>query len=106
MNVGFAARRGSIALIFVVVFLALGWQVPHFLDLPNLLNVVRQSSIIGICAVGMTFVIVIKGIDLSLAGLLAFCPMISGVLMLAGVDIPASLAGGSWQGPAWVSSTA
>jgi hypothetical protein len=36
-----------------------------FLDLSNLLNVVRQSSITGICAVGMTFVIVIKGIDLS-----------------------------------------
>lgn len=100
MNVGFAARRGSIALISVVVFLALGCQVPHFLDPSNLLNVVRQSSIIGICAMGMTFVIVIKGIDLSLVGLLAFCPMISGVLMLAGVDIPASLAAGILAGVA------
>ena len=81
MNLHPAARRGLFLLIPVVAFVALGSQVPHFLDLSNLLNVVRQSSITGICAVGMTFVIVIKGIDLSLAGMLAFCPMISGILM-------------------------
>jgi len=100
MKMAPSARRGSVALISVAAFLALGSQVPHFLDLSNLLNVVRQSSIIGICAVGMTFVIVIKGIDLSLAGLLAFCPMISGVMMLAGVDVPASLAAGVLAGVA------
>jgi ribose/xylose/arabinose/galactoside ABC-type transport system permease subunit len=94
VNIVLLARRGLVLLISVAAFLAMGSQVPHFLDLSNLLNVVRQSSIIGICAVGMTFVIVIKGIDLSLAGLLAFCPMIGGVLMLAGVAVPASLAVG------------
>jgi ribose transport system permease protein len=98
VNVAPAARRGLTFLIPIAAFLVLGSQVPHFLDLSNLLNVVRQSSIIGICAVGMTFVIIIKGIDLSLAGLLAFCPMISGILMLAGVDLPASLAAGLLAG--------
>ena len=100
MNIVPAARRGLAILIPVAAFLALGSRVPHFLDLSNLLNVVRQSSITGICAVGMTFVIVIKGIDLSLAGLLAFCPMISGVLMLAGVNLPASMAAGMLAGTA------
>src|SRR5271156_6842485 len=93
-----AARQGLFLLIPVAAFLALGSQVPHFLDLSNLLNVVRQSSITGICAVGMTFVIVIKGIALSLAGLLALCPMISGILMLAGIDPPASMAVGMLAG--------
>ena len=65
-----AARRGLLVLAPLAGFLALGSLIPHFLDVSNLLNVVRQSSIIGICAVGMTFVIIIKGIDLSLAGLL------------------------------------
>ena len=88
MSIAPAARRGLAFLVPAAAFLALGSQVPHFLDLSNLLNVVRQSSITGICAVGMTFVIVIKGIDLSLAGLLAICPMISGILMLAGVNLP------------------
>ena len=100
MKIAPAARRGLALLIPVAAFLALGSQVPHFLDLSNLLNVVRQSSIIGICAVGMTFVIIIKGIDLSLAGLLAFCPMISGILMLAGVNLPASMAAGMLAGTA------
>ena len=98
VNLHPAARRGLVLLIPAAAFLALGSEVPHFLDLSNVLNVVRQSSITGICAVGMTFVIVIKGIDLSLAGLLAFCPMISGILMLAGVNLPASLAVGMLAG--------
>jgi ribose transport system permease protein len=100
VNIGFAARRGLAVLFPVAAFLALGSRVPHFLDLSNLLNVVRQSSITGVCAVGMTFVIVIKGIDLSLGGLLAFCPMISGVLMLAGINVPASMAAGVLAGTA------
>ena len=98
VNLHPATRRGLFVLLPVAAFLALGSQVPHFLDPSNLLNVVRQSSITGICAVGMTFVIVIKGIDLSLAGLLAFCPMISGILMLAGFDLPASMAVGMLAG--------
>jgi ribose/xylose/arabinose/galactoside ABC-type transport system permease subunit len=81
VNLHPAARRGLFVLLPVAAFLALGSQVPHFLDLSNLLNVVRQSSITGICAVGMTFVIVIKGIDLSLAGL----PASVAVGMLAGI---------------------
>lgn len=75
----------------LAAFVALGALIPHFLSASNLLNVVRQSSIIGICAVGMTLVIIVKGIDLSLSGLLALCPMVSGLLMLAGVNVPVSL---------------
>jgi ribose/xylose/arabinose/galactoside ABC-type transport system permease subunit len=88
------ARRAGFFILPLVCFMVLGSLIPHFLDVSNLLNVVRQSSIIGICAVGMTYVIIIKGIDLSLAGLLAFCPMISGMLMLAGVGLMPSMAAG------------
>ena len=42
----------------------------RFLTLPNLLNVLRQVSIVGILAVGMTFVILTKGIDLSIGSIL------------------------------------
>ena len=81
-------------------FLAMGSLIPHFLSLGNLLNVVRQSSIIGICAVGVTMVIIIKGIDLSISGLLALCPMVSGMLMLSGLPMAASLAAGVVAGVA------
>src|ERR1700759_4016359 len=78
----------------VTAFAAVGLLIPHFLTAANLLNVVRQSSIIGIGAVGMTMVIVILGIDLSIAGLIALCPMVSGLLMLQGVRIVISSVAG------------
>src|SRR5271167_4486724 len=77
---------------------AAGLLIPHFLTAANLLNVVRQSSIVGICAVGMTMVIVILGIDLSVAGLIALCPMVSGLLMLQGFPIVLSIISGIAMG--------
>lgn len=50
---------------------------PHFLTISNLLNVAEQATIIAIIAVGMTFVIITAGIDLSVGSVLAF----SGVVM-------------------------
>lgn len=82
------------SLLGVAALAAAGLFVPHFLTIGNLLNVVRQSSIIGIGAVGMTMVIVILGIDLSIAGLIALCPMVSGLLMLQGVPIVISIVAG------------
>ena len=59
---------------------------PYFLTLSNLLNIAEQSSIISIVAVGMTFVIITAGIDLSVGSILAF----SGVIMasLLQTDLP------------------
>jgi len=86
--------RFLFSLLGVAAFAAAALLVPHFLTPANLLNVVRQSSIIGIGAVGMTMVIVILGIDLSIAGLIALCPMVSGLLMLQGVPIVISIIAG------------
>lgn len=52
----------------LAAFLIGGSFVPNFLKPANFLNVIRQCSIIAICAVGVTQVIVIKGIDLSVGG--------------------------------------
>jgi ribose transport system permease protein len=82
------------SLLGAAALAAAGLVVPHFLTPANLLNIVRQSSIIGIGAVGMTMVIVILGIDLSIAGLIALCPMVSGLLMLQGVPIVISIVAG------------
>jgi ribose/xylose/arabinose/galactoside ABC-type transport system permease subunit len=86
--------RTLFSLLGIAALAAAGLLVPHFLTPGNLLNVVRQSSIIGIGAVGMTMVIVILGIDLSIAGLIALCPMVSGLLMLQGVPIVISIVAG------------
>ena len=45
---------------------------PHFLTVSNLLNVLEQTALNAIVAMGMTFVIISGGIDLSVGSVLAF----------------------------------
>jgi ribose transport system permease protein len=69
---------------------------PHFLTVSNLLNVLEQTSINAIVAVGMTFVIVSGGIDLSVGSVLAVSGIGLGLALQAGVPpiaaIPLALA--------------
>ena len=52
---------------------AILWALtPYFLTVSNLLNVAEQTAIVAIIAVGMTFVIITAGIDLSVGSVLAF----------------------------------
>ena len=51
--------------IFVLVFLYFGSQAPRFVGVESLTNIVKQASFIGVIAVGMTFVLLTAGIDLS-----------------------------------------
>jgi simple sugar transport system permease protein len=52
-----------------------------FLSYGNLTDVLRQVSIIGLAAVGMTTVILIAGIDLSVGSLMAFASVVTGMLL-------------------------
>ncbi len=61
----------------------------NFLSFRNFSNVLRRSSVNGIMAAGMTYVIITAGIDLSVGSMLAFCGMIGSVAMLG-------LSGASW----------
>lgn len=75
------------AIYFVLVFLIILFAIlsPVFLTPTNLINILRQTSVIGIVAVGMTFVILTGGIDLSIAGVIACTGVITAKLMLMGV---------------------
>ena len=52
-----------------------------FLTVENFLNVLRRSSVPGIIALGMTFVIISAGIDLSVGSMLAIAGMLGGLLL-------------------------
>ena len=80
-----------ITVVGVALFLLGGSLVPNFLKAGNLLNVIRQSSVIAIAAVGMSQVIVIKGIDLSVGGNISFCGMVVGILFAHGVSVPVAI---------------
>lgn len=68
------------ALVLLVV--AASFLSPRFLTVPNLVNVLRQVSIVGILAIGMTFVILTRGIDLSVGSILG----IAVVMFAASMD--------------------
>jgi ribose transport system permease protein len=62
----------------VVLCVALFIATPFFLTANNLLNILDQVTILGILALGMTFVIITAGIDLSVAAVLALSMMVLG----------------------------
>ena len=68
------------ALILLVI--AASFLSHRFLKVPNLMNVLRQVSIMGILAIGMTFVILARGIDLSVGSILG----IAVVLFAGSID--------------------
>lgn len=65
---------------------------PHFLTLTNLLNVMEQTSINAIVAIGMTYVIVSGGIDLSVGSVLALSGVVLAAALKAGWPAPLAIA--------------
>jgi len=59
---------------------------PRFLSSINLFNVMRQVSITGLLAIGMTFVILTAGIDLSVGSLLAFAGLVAAAVAKGGMQ--------------------
>ena len=64
-----------------------------FLTFDNFLNVLRRSSVYGIVAIGMTFVIISGGIDLSVGSMLAVCGMIGAWVMETTGIVAGTIAG-------------
>jgi inositol transport system permease protein len=74
---------------------------PSFIDPINIFNILRQISITGLIALGMTFVILTAGIDLSVGSLLALCGMAAAVVAKGGTANTLSLENAATQGYGW-----
>jgi ribose/xylose/arabinose/galactoside ABC-type transport system permease subunit len=86
-----ARRFGT--LIGLLVLCAVLWALtPHFLTVSNLLNIAQQTSINAIVAVGMTFVILSGGIDLSVGSIVAVAGVVLGTLLQQGQPLPIAMA--------------
>ncbi len=75
LNIGQYVIYLAFAVTFVVFSIVLGDQ--GFLSSDNLLNILRQSAIVGVIAVGMTFVIANAEIDLSVGSLAGLASVIT-----------------------------
>ena len=76
----------------VLLCLFLSFATDSFFSIRNFLNILDQITVLGIMAVGMTFVILIGGIDLSVGSVMALAMMVLGYLNVeAGMSMPAAI---------------
>ncbi len=76
-RIGPMAQRYGILIALAVLCLVLSLVSDNFLTSRNIINVLRQTSINGILAIGMTFVILTRGIDLSVGSVVALVGVVS-----------------------------
>ena len=77
-------QRSFIALIILIAIVSM--INPDFFSVDNILNILRQTSVNAIIAVGMTFVILIAGIDLSVGSVLALTGAIAASMV--SIELP------------------
>ncbi|MEG2387882.1 MAG: ABC transporter permease [Clostridia bacterium] len=98
--------RFGLLIVIIIMLIGMSFASPVFMTYGNIINILRQVSLNGILAVGLTFVILTGGIDLSVGSLVAVSGVIVGNMLLSGhgvlwsivVSISASLAFGLFNG--------
>ncbi|AUX79422.1 ABC transporter permease [Sinorhizobium fredii] len=91
---GLASGNAGVYIAFVVLLIALGFAAPRFFTVGNLTDVLRQAVPIAVIAFGATFVIGMRGIDLSVGSTLALTGLVTANLLVLGCPVPvACLAG-------------
>lgn len=86
-----AGSGGAFAGLLLLI-VALSVTAPNFLSARNFTNIVDQVTVLGILALGATFVIIIGGIDLSVGSVLALSGIVMGWLSHnAGVPLPVAM---------------
>jgi len=88
------ARQFGTLIGFVLLCAFLWILTPHFLTPSNLLIVLQQTSINAIIAVGMTFVIITAGIDLSVGSMVAVSGVVLASALHAGLPLPIAILAG------------
>ena len=82
----------SLVIIIVVIFMAASFGTQNFFTEYNLMNILKQCSIIGVISVSATFIIITGGIDLSCG---AVCGMSTLIVAMGqakwGMSVPASI---------------
>jgi ribose transport system permease protein len=96
-------REAGIGLALVLLALVFAAAAPRFASVTNVTNILTQISINTVIAVGMTFVILLGGIDLSVGSVLALATIVGGLIITSetippGVAILLSVAGSTLMG--------
>ena len=73
-------RAIYVVLLVMIIFFAVANK--NFLTVNNLLNIAKQVSIYGIASIGMTYVILLGGIDLSIGSIISFVNIVTAYFMV------------------------
>lgn len=90
-NLNTFIKRFGLLLVYLMLILGLSLLSNRFLTSSNQINILRQATINGIVAVGMTLVILTAGIDLSVGSVLALSAVIGADLLKKGIPVPAAV---------------
>ena len=85
-DMGKILRQFGLVIVALIIIVFMSFTSDVFLTSQNIINILRQISINGILAVGMTFVILTGGIDLSVGSVVAITGVIVGSLLKGGTN--------------------
>ena len=71
-----AAAKQGILIAFALFMIAFAFANPKFIGLDNLSSVVRSSAILGVMALGVTFVVISGNLDLSVGSMMSFSTVV------------------------------
>ena len=87
-------------LAWLLLILLLDYYADFFLTLDNMVNIMRDSSILFIASAGMTIAMIAGGLDLSVASVMAIAGVVMGRVYSYGMPVPVALLAGLATGPA------
>lgn len=88
VKIGAVLGKYGVYIALLVLFVSLSIASSSFLTVTNIFNILKQNSVYGILAVGMTFVIVTGGIDLSVGAIVAMSACFAASLAQDGTTMP------------------
>lgn len=91
LRLKFNLRDAGTLIGLLIIVVTFSFLSPVFFTLPNLLNILQQSSINALIALGMTLVIISGGIDLSVGPTAALSAVLGATLMASGVPVPLAI---------------
>ena len=87
-KIGNVLRKAGILWAFLALVIVLSILSPAFMTPHNLMNVVKQMSVTGILGIGMTFVLILGGIDLSVGSIVALASVCAAYLAKDSLGLP------------------
>lgn len=91
----FVAKGYTMYPVLILLVAVGAFVAPRFATTANFVNILEQVSVLGLVTIGLSFVVLIGRLDLSLEGIVGFAPMVAAIMLVTtaegglGVELPA-----------------